>query len=144
MTFHARRRATALALSTAAIALTCSSVTAPAEAAGRHFGDVATYFKATVQSCKVSVDDGAKWRVFARLDNTDNRRRDKRSGAVMMVRHGNTTNRRIDTGYIAGGKVSAVKSIVVPKGPQYSLAVGVGAGQMGDGGPVALSALRRC
>jgi len=144
MTFQVRRRATALALSTAAVAFTCSSLATPADAAGRHFGNVATYLNATVQGCKVSVDGGAKWRVFARLDNTDNRRRDKRSGAVIMVRNGNTTNRRIDTGYIAGGKVSEVKSILVPKGAQYSLAVGVGAGQMGDGGPVELSALRRC
>jgi hypothetical protein len=144
MTFHIHRRASALALSAAAVAITCSSLTAPADAAGRHYSDVATYYKATVQACKVSVDDGAKWRIFGRLDNTRNRRADKRSGSVIMVHNDQVTDRRIDTGYVAGGQVSAVKSIVVPKGSAYSLAVGVGAGQMGNGGPVALSALRRC
>jgi hypothetical protein len=144
MTLHIRRRATALALSTAAVALTCSSVAAPADAAGRHYGKVATYYKATIESCKVSIDGGAKWRIFMRLDNTDNRRKDQRSGSVMVVHNGTVTDRRIDTGYIAGGTVSAAKSIAVSKGAEWSLAMGVGAGQMGDGGPVAFSDLRRC
>lgn len=145
MISHRRRRATALALSTATVALTCSTLVAPADAAaGRHFGDVATYYKATIESCKVSTDGGEKWRVYLRLDNTDNRRRDERSLSAFVLRNGEPTNRRVDTPYIPGGRVSAVKSLVVPKGAQYTLGMGVAAGQMGQGGDVAPADLRRC
>lgn len=144
MTLRRRRRATALALSTTAFALTFSSLAAPADAAARHFGDVATYYKATIQSCKAPAEGGTKWRIFMRLDNTANRPAKKRAGSVTVIHDGEFTNRRIDTGYIAGGKVSDVKSIVVSKGPRYSLGMGVAADQMGDGGTVAFSDLRRC
>ncbi|MBB6627748.1 hypothetical protein H5V45_10490 [Nocardioides sp. KIGAM211] len=139
-----RRQLSTLALATAALAVTFSSVAAPADAAGRHFGDVATYYKATIQSCKTSIEDGTKWRIFMRLDNTANRPALKRSGSVIVVKNGETTDRRIDTPYIPGRKVSKVKSIDVKKGDAWSLAMGVGAGQMGDGGPVDFSDLRHC
>jgi len=144
MTTPRGRRATTLALSTAALALTFSSLAAPANAADRHFGDVATYYKATLESCKKSVDGGAKWRVFTRLDNTANRPKVERAGFVTAVRDGEFTDRSVDTGYIAGRKVSKVVDIVVKKSPSNTLAMGVGAGQMGDGGDVSLSDLRRC
>ena len=138
------RRMAAVLVTSAAVACSTLTLATPADAAGRHFGDVATYYKATLESWKVSTDGGAKWKVFLRLDNTANKRRNERSGALLVVRDGQMTNRRIDTGYVAGGKVSAVKSIDVPKGSRYSLNMGVGAGQMGDGGPVALADLRKC
>lgn len=144
MTIPRGRRATTLALSSAALALTFSSLAAPANAAERHFGDVATYYKATLQSCKISTDGGAKWRVFTRLDNTANRPKAKRAGSVTLVHDGEFTNRSVDTGYIAGRKVSKVVAIEFKKGPKNSLAMGVGAGQMGDGGIVELSDLRHC
>lgn len=79
-----------------------------------------------------------------RLDNTKNRPANKRSASATVVHNGEFTDRSVDTGYIAGRKVSKVVSIVVAKSPKNSLGMGVGAGQMGNGGIVALKDLRTC
>ncbi len=142
------RRLGVLLTTSVVVSLAGPGLVTPADAApARTYRDVATYYKATVEGCKVSVDGGTKWKVFARLDNTDNRRADKRRGSLTVVQEvdgEDTYRRRVDTGLVAGRTTSKVISLVIPKGDAYKLGVGVDIGQAGNGRTVELSALRRC
>ena len=147
MTTTTRRLGAALATSVL-FSIAGPGLVAPADAApARTYRDIVTYYKATVEGCKVSTDGGTRWKVFARLDNRENRRALKRRGSLTVVRSvggEDTYGRRVDTGMVPGRTVSRVVTIEVPKGPAYSLGVGIDIGQAGNGRTVELSEITRC
>ena len=94
------------------------------------------------QACKVSVDGGASWRIYNRVDA---RNATARTQARMWVTHdGVDTRRKWSSGWVGRGTVSAVGSLLVPRAPGYVIEHSLSADQSGTGGPVRAADIGHC
>lgn len=145
MTLTARRLGTVLVTSAAA-ALAAGTLAAPADAAPvRDLKPVIKRYRASVEACQVSVDDGAKIRIYVRLDNTLNRgRAGARSGGLYISRDGESTGKGVQLPVTPGGMRSRVKSVTFSSGGTITVDAGVGTGQMGDGATFAFKRIQPC
>jgi hypothetical protein len=97
---------------------------------------------AKAQACKVSVDGGASWRIYNRLDA---RNATTRTQAQMWVTHdGVDTRRKWSSGWVARGNISAVGSLLVPRAPGYVIQHSLSADQSGTGGEVRAADIGHC
>lgn len=113
-----------------------------ARAAGKNWGTIRTMEGALHQACRVSVDNGAKWRVFNRVDA---RRADWRSSAYMEVLHnGVGTGAKWDSGRVRPGTISDVGSVLLPRKPGYKLREGGGTKLGGSSSVIKVASLNRC
>src|SRR4051812_42856317 len=94
-----------------------------ADASAKHFRTVYQIFNAELQLCKTAVDDGARFVIYGRLDNTASDPKDKRLGAVHVLRNGEDTMRGLETAWIKGGTISPVEHQRVKNNPNRTLAV---------------------
>ncbi len=94
------------------------------------------------QACKVSVDSGASWRIYNRVDA---RNATMRTQARMWVtRDGVDTWRKWNSGWVGWGTISAVGSLVVPRAPGFVIQHSLFADQSGTGGDVRAADIGRC
>ena len=123
---------------------TASAAPVAAKAATKHFTVVQTMQKAKLGVCKVSVNGGAAWRVYGRLD-TRKVRSGKYSGSVYVYRDGvdNPTS-SWQSPLIRKGTYSKVGSVRLPKKAGYTLVGGIGTGNMGNGGPIDITRVGKC
>ena len=123
---------------------TASPTPAAASAAAKHFTVVQKMQKAKLGVCKVSVNKGAAWRVYGRLD-TRKVRTGKYSASLYVRREGveaPTSSWR--SPLTRKGTYSKVGSVRLPKKPGYSLDGGIGTANMGSGGPIDIARVGRC
>lgn len=134
----------AVAASALLLPATASSATAAPDAAraGKSFATVLNLDGAKLQLCKVSIDGGAKYRVFARLNNVNGS--GETGGRVKVQKDGKNTKQTWYSGMIPKGRVSAVGSVVVPDRPGYRLEVSAFQSQMGNGGTRGLVRIKPC
>jgi len=139
----------ALAGATAAVALVApaaaSATAAPVgKASAKHFTVVQTFQKAKLGVCKVSVSGGTAWRVYGRLD-THKVRAGKYSATLYVIKDGATKPAAMwRSPMTKKGKYSKVGSVRLPNKPGYSLDGGIGAANMGNGGPIKISRVGKC
>ena len=111
-------------------------------AAARSWTTVHRLNGAKAQACKVSVDGGASWRIYNRVDA---RNATTRTQAQMWVTHdGVDTRRKWSSGWVARGTVSAVGSLLVPRAPGYVIEHSLSADQSGTGGQVRAADIGHC
>ena len=97
---------------------------------------------AKAQACKVSVDGGASWRIYNRVDA---RNATTRTQARMWVTHdGVDTRRKWSSGWVGRGTISAVGSLLVPRAPGYVIEHSLSADQSGTGGQVRAADIGHC
>ena len=130
----------ALAVTLPAVA---SASAAPTDArAAKSWTTIHKLAGAKGQACKVSVDSGASWRIYNRVDA---RNATMRTHARMWVtRDGVDTWRKWNSGWVGWGTISAVGSLVVPREPGYVIQHSLSADQMGTGGNVRAADIGRC
>ena len=134
------------AIAAATLLLSSFAFTVPeAQAAGRRYTTVGTLDAARLQVCKVPVQDGAKFRVFGRIDNSRGKRDDEAvRGGVDVVKDGKRTSHHFSIPFTKPGRVSAAASLVVPRKPRFQMEFTLAASQYGGGGSLALGDMRRC
>lgn len=137
---------TAAAASVLLSPLSASTATAAtddaARAAGKNWGTITTVEGARHQACRVSVDNGAKRRVYNRVNA---RRADRRTLAGMKVLHnGVGTGARWTSGWVTPGNISDVGSVLVPNKPGYKLEVNMGSKLGGSSRVIKVGSLNRC
>jgi hypothetical protein len=131
----------------AALAVTlpaaASASAAPADApAAKSWTTVERLVGSKAQACKVSVDSGASWRIYNRVDA---RNATARTQARMWVTHdGVDTRRNWSSGWVARGTISAVGSLLVPRAPGYAIEHSLSADQSGTGGTVRAADIGHC
>ena len=123
---------------------TNAATAAPDDAAraGKNFATVLNLDGAKLQLCKVSFDDGAKYRVFARLNNKAGS--GETGGRVRVQKDGKNTKVQWYSGMISRGRISDVGSVVVPNKPGFRLEVSAFQSQMGTGGTRGLVKIQAC
>lgn len=123
---------------------TASTTPVVAKAQAKRFTVVQTMQKAKLGVCKVSVNNGAAWRVYGRLD-TRKVRSGKFSASLYVYREGvETPTASWRSALTKKGTYSKVGSVRLPKKAGYRLDGGIGAGNMGNGGPIEISRVGRC
>ncbi|MFJ9313064.1 hypothetical protein ACIRN4_02635 [Pimelobacter simplex] len=123
---------------------TASAAPVAAKPSGKHFTVVQTMQKAKLGVCKVSVGKGAAWRVYGRLD-TRKVRAGKFSATLYVFKEGvddPTSSWR--SPMVKKGTYSKVGSVRLPKKAGYTLAGGIGGGNMGNGGPIDIARVGKC
>ena len=127
----------------AAMSPSAASTEAPADAAAaKSWTTVHRLNGAKAQACKVSVDGGASWRIYNRVDA---RSATTRTQAQMWVtRDGVDTRRKWSSGWVGRGRISAVGSLLVPRAPGYVIEHSLSADQSGTGGSVRAADIGHC
>ena len=132
------------AVALAPLGASATASAAPGAAKAKRFTVVQTLERAKLGVCKVSVNDGAAWRVYGRLD-ARKVRAGKFSGSLYVYREGveaPTSSWR--SPMTKKGTYSKVGSVRLPNKPGYTLAGGIGSGNMGNGGPIKISRVGKC
>lgn len=132
----------AVAASALLLPATASSATPDAARAGKSFATVLNLDGAKLQLCKVSIERGTKFRVYARLNNAAGS--GETGGRVRVQKDGKNTKVQWYSGMIRKGRVSAVGSVVVPDRPGFRLEVSAFQSQMGSGGTRGLVKIKPC
>ena len=131
-----------LAALAVALPAAASPSAASTEAPGKSWTTVHRLNGSKAQACKVSVDGGASWRIYNRVDA---RNATTRTQAQMWVTHdGVDTRRKWSSGWVGRGTVSAVGSLLVPRAPGYAIEHSLSADQSGTGGPVRAADIGHC
>ncbi len=120
------------------LGLAAAVLTAAPATAAPSWATLSELENATLQACKVSVDDGNAWRVRLRLRNGNDYR--VRS-TVTALRGGEETDRVWKSGWVRGGDTQTGQ-LRIGTGRAWDLSFSVGADQFGGGGTV--SDVRRC
>jgi len=127
------------------LSATATATAAPddtARAAGKNWETIGNMSGALHQACRVPVANGAKWRIYNRVDA---RQADDRTGARMKVLHkGIPTGALWKSGWVTPDNISAVGSVLMPRKPGYSLEGGMHDDTGGFGGVVKVASLNRC
>ena len=126
--------------------LSASTATAapddPARAAGKHWDTIGNIEGALHQACRVSVDNGAKWRIYNRVDA---RQAEIVVNATMKVLHnGVPTGAKWKSGYVTPSNISNVGSVFLPRKPGYKVEAGMYSEIGGGAGIVKMASLNRC
>ena len=145
------RLTTAVVGTLAALAVTLPAAASPSAASTEAAADAAAAKSwttvhrlngAKAQACKVSVDGGASWRIYNRVDA---RNATTRTQAQMWVtRDGVDTRRKWSSGWVGRGTISAVGSLLVPRAPGYVIEHSLSADQSGTGGTVRAADIGHC
>lgn len=113
-----------------------------ARAAGKNWDTIGNIEGALHQACRVPVANGAKWRIYNRLDA---RQGEVRANARMKVLHnGVATGAVWRSGWVTPGNVSDVGSVLVPRKPGYKVEAFQGDDAGGGSSVVKLASLNRC
>lgn len=134
-------RLLALILSTVLLAGVPASFEAASAKSPMALRTIVTWSGAQQQACKASVAGGTKWRVYTRVVNG----RKAAVGVGLMVSQGDKVVQQFRTPITKKGKTSKVGSVVIPRADDsYTLSAFQFQSQMGDGGEIKLSKIRRC
>ncbi|MFA6300312.1 MAG: hypothetical protein WC642_14180 [Nocardioides sp.] len=113
-----------------------------ARAAGKNWDTIGHIEGSLHQACRVSVDSGAKWRIYNRVDA---RQAEIPAGAMMKVlRKGVPTGAKWKSGYVTPGNISNVGSVLMPRKPGYQIEASMYSQMGGGGGVVKIASLNRC
>ena len=99
--------------------------------------------KARHGACKVSVNEGASWKVYNRLDSRQATGGRLRATMTVTV-FGASTSRKWASGWVRRGHLSAVGSVIMPRKPGRQLVMTLAGDNSGSGGTVAVGAIGRC
>lgn len=95
-----------------------------------------------VQACKVPTPASDPWKFRFRVNAV--KAASRVQGSAMRYRHETKLRGGWSSGWVRPGRVSDVAVVRLPRGSAYTLAVGLGAGQMGDGGSFRPTDIPRC
>jgi hypothetical protein len=135
MTFLSR------AVTVTALTVALAGPALAAHASGEDWKTMATSAGGKVQACKVATTATGPWKVKLRIDATHATTRVEGAGYAMK---GSKTIDAWKSGWVTKGHVSAVGTVKLPRGKNYTLSAGIGTGQMGDGGSFAAGQIRGC
>ena len=135
MTFLSR------AVTVTALTVAMAGPALAANASGNDWKTMATSAGGKVQACKVATTATGPWKVRLRVDATHATTRVQGSGYVMR---GSKTLDAWKSGWVTKGHVSAIGTVKLPRGNDYSLSAGIGTAIMGDGGSFVASQIRGC
>lgn len=137
MTFTSR----ALAVTATALTVVLTGPALSAHAAGNHWKTLVPFDGAKLQACKVATTDTGPWKIKLRVDAS--RARARVEGSAYAVK-GQKNVDKWRSGWVDKGHISAVGTVKLPQGKDYSLNAGVGGGQSGDGGSFTASQVPHC
>ena len=130
---------TAALLTVPVLGTTVTADAAPARA-GKSWTTIATWEGARQQACKVSIRDGAAWKIYGRLVNG----RQAKIGAGMNVRRGDDVTSTWSSPLVAKGKTSDVGAVILPRRPGFVFEAFQFSAQAGTGAEVAVQKIGRC
>jgi hypothetical protein len=122
---------------------TASAAPAAGAAATRTWTTIETLAMAKHQACKVSVNDGATWKIVNRL-NSRNVTGGRLRASMTVTHHGNLTQRDWTSGWVHQGDVSAAGAVYIPRQPGYGLQMTISGDNFGDGGLLRPMDIGRC
>lgn len=130
----------------AALAVVIAGPALTATAAGNphhlHFKTIESVSGAKLQACRLHTAASKPWKVKVRVDAR------KSAGKVTAAAQGLHGSTPVGKGWTSGtvrrGHVSAIGTVIVPRGAAYTMSAGIGNGGMGNGGDFKVADLGRC
>lgn len=137
MTFTSR----ALAVTATALTVVLTGPALSAHAAGNNWKTLVPFEGAKLQACKIATTDTGPWKIKLRVDATHASERVQGSAYVVK---GQKNVDKWRSGWVSRGHISAVGTVKLPRGTDYTFDAGVGGGQSGDGGTFRPGQIRSC
>jgi hypothetical protein len=137
MTFLSR----AAAVAATALVVVVTAPALSAHAAGLNWKTLAPFDGGKVQACKVPTTANGPWKIRMRVDATKATARVQGSGYAVK---GSKTLDTWHSGWVTKGHISAIGTVKLPQGKDYSLNAGIGGDNAGNGGTFLSGQIPHC